>query len=136
MMLKTGNRRGFTFIEVMVATCVLALGVTLLYQAFFLNLDSFSYCLNSLELIPWMDEKVWDAGDSIRRFGSSAQIETEGDIVKRNKHFKWNMAAAQIDEAYDKAALYNIELFINWKEGSRKVELSRNLYVSVPPPIE
>ena len=65
MILTTGNKRnsrsGFTLIEVMVAVAVLSFGLVMVYQAFFVVLDSFNYSADYLEIAGWMDEKIWQA---------------------------------------------------------------------------
>lgn len=121
----------FTLVEVMVSACILALGTVFIYQAFFTNLASFGYCLNSIELSNWMDEKLWEAHDSLRRYGSLGATETQGVLVKGNKRFNWNLAVEQIDEAEDSYALFSIDMEVFWNEGRQRAALSRNSYALV-----
>ncbi|MCM8796059.1 MAG: prepilin-type N-terminal cleavage/methylation domain-containing protein [Candidatus Omnitrophica bacterium] len=122
MMLKIGNR-GLTLMEVMVATCVLSLGTLLIYESFFITLDSFNYYSNYLNVISWMDEKLWAAQDTLSHFGSFGQIETQGEFIKRNKNFRWNLAYNLIGNN-----LYQIDLTLSWQESQRKIKLSRTIY--------
>ncbi|MCM8782370.1 MAG: prepilin-type N-terminal cleavage/methylation domain-containing protein [Candidatus Omnitrophica bacterium] len=122
MILKTGNR-GFTLMEVMTATCVLSLGTVLIYESFFIALDSFNYCSDYLNVASWMDEKLWDAQDTLSRQGLSSQIETKGGVANRNKIFRWNLLYNLIGEN-----LYQIDLTLSWKEGTREVKLVRSTY--------
>ncbi len=124
MMLRTGNR-GFTLIEIMVATAVLSLGTVFIYEAFFSSLDAFNYCSNYLNVASWMDEKVWQAQEALGRFGPQAKIQTAGMFTSNNKDFKWSLSNRLIDK---KEGLYRIDLALSWQEGSRKRKLTRAAY--------
>ena len=124
MMLKIGNdKRGFTLMEVMTATCVLSLGTVLIYESFFITLDSFNYYSNYLNVASWMDEKIWQAQDNLSRLGSSSQIDTRGEFINQNKNFRWNLSYNLISQN-----LYQIDLTLSWQEGPRKVKLLRSTY--------
>ena len=109
--------------EVMIATCVLSLGTVLIYESFFISLDSFNYYSNYLNVAPWMDEKIWQAQDNLSRLGSSSQIDTTGEFRNRNKNFRWNLSYNLISQN-----LYQIDFTLSWQEGSRKVNLLRSTY--------
>ena len=125
MMLRIGSKAGFTLIEVMVAAAILALGVVLIYQGFFISIDSFNYCANYLQIAPWANEKIWQAQDSLKRLGPQAQIETSGKFVNRNKNFTWSLSYNLLDEAF---GLYKIDLAVLWQEGPRKTQVTRSAY--------
>lgn len=124
MMLRIGSK-GFSLIEVMVATVTLSLGTVLIYEAFFISLDSFNYYSNYLSVIPWMDEKVWQAQDDLSKFGALTQIGTTDEFQKagKGKVFRWNLNYSLIDDG-----LYRIDLNLSWQEGQRKVKLLRSAY--------
>lgn len=109
--------------EVMVATCVLSLGAVLIYESFFIALDSFNYYSNYLNVASLMDEKLWQAQDNLSRLGSSGQIEPSGEFINQNKNFKWNLSYNLISQN-----LYQIDLTFSWQEGRRFVKLLRNTY--------
>lgn len=128
MMLRIGsNFKGFTLIEVMVTTTILALGVVLIYESFFISLDSFNYCSNYLNVAPWMDEKIWQAKDDLNRSGNLDEIETQGEFQNKGKNFTWNLSSSLIDKVQS-LCLYEIDLSVFWKEGKRQIKLSRNTY--------
>ena len=126
MMLKTGIK-GFTLVEVMVTTVVLSLGTMLLYQAFFLSLNTFDYCADYLRVSPWMDEKVWQMQDELTRRGALAGIDTNGELTNRSGSFAWDASYGCIDE---KHGLYNIDLSLSWKRGQKKISLLRTAYAT------
>jgi prepilin-type N-terminal cleavage/methylation domain-containing protein len=123
-MLRIGNR-GFTLLEVMVATAVLSLGIVFIYQAFFISLNSFEYYNNYLKVSSWLNEKIWEAQDNLFRLGSLAQIYSSGSLKVDNNNFVWNLSYGLIDEAEN---LYQIDLALSWQEGKRRVNLTRNAY--------
>lgn len=116
---------GFSLIEAMTAACILSLGTVLIYESFFITLDSFGYYSNYLNIASWMDEKLLAAQDSLNRFGSSGSIETAGEFVNQNKKFRWDLAYNLVDRTQE---LYQIDLTLFWQEGKRKIRLSRNAY--------
>ena len=107
---------------------VLSLGAVLIYEAFFTCLDSFNYYSNYLNLAPLMDEKIWQAQDSLTHFDESANIDTGGEFALGNKNFKWDLAYSLIDETKDLYKLYKIDLSVSWQEGRRRARLLRNTY--------
>ena len=121
----TGNKKGFTLIEVMVAVAVLSFGLVLVYQAFFIVLDAFNHGADYLEVSPWINEKVWQAQDSIMRKGSLGDDPTAGEFILRNKKFTWLLQGSIIDGA---SKLTAVNLEVSWKEGKRTVQVSRAGY--------
>lgn len=117
--------RGFTLMEIMVATVVLSLGIVLIYEAFFISLDTFNYCSDYLRVVSLADEKVWRAQESLSRLGPLARINTEGSIVEGNKVFDWRLSYDLIDGPPD---LYKIDLTLSRRKGKRKVSIARSAY--------
>jgi prepilin-type N-terminal cleavage/methylation domain-containing protein len=128
---KTGERtnrqteKGFTLLEIMVATAVLSLGIVLIYQAFFISLNSFKYYNNYLKVSSWLNEKIWEAQDNLFRLGPLAQIDSSGSLKVDNNNFYWSLSYGLIDEPQN---LYKIDLVFFWQEGKRRVNLTRNAY--------
>lgn len=113
----------FTLVEVMVATAILSLGIVLIYQAFFISIDSFNYCFNYLNVASWADEKIWQVQNNLSHSKVEDIIETGGRFRKRNKDFNWDLSYYLID-----VDLYRIDLDIFWQQGRRKAMLYRNAY--------
>ena len=127
MMLKIGNKpnKSFTLLEVMVTTAVLSLGAALIYEAFFITLDTFDYCFNYLNVASWMDEKIWQAQDNLSLSGSLQQLEARGELKNRSKNFTWDLSYGLIGGT---EGLYKIDLTVFWQEGQRRVRLLRSAY--------
>ena len=124
-MLKIGNRNGFTLVEVMAAAVILALGVVMIYQGFFISLDSLGYCLDYLRLSPLADEKIWQAQDALSRLGPKAEIGTSGNFIYGRRSFGWNLS---YNSPEGSLGLYEINLSVLWKNGRREALLKRGAY--------
>ncbi len=123
---QAGNtERAFTLIEVMVTTAILSLGVVLIYNAFFISLDSFNYCSDYLAVAPWMDEKIWQTQEQLNSQGLSAQPLGNGQFRFNNKEFSWYLRCVPVTDAQD---LFKIDLVLSWQQGSRNKKLSRLAY--------
>ena len=132
MMSKIGNkrlRRGFTLLEVMITAAVLALGATLIYQSFFIAVDSFNYYSTLLKISPWMDEKIWQAQNELKHLGSAAVIPAGGQVEVNNKSINWNLAYHSLDQIN---TLHAVDLVLFWPQGARQVKLSRSAYAIHP----
>ena len=127
MMLRTGNRKGFTLIEVMLATCILALGTVLIYQAFFISLDTFNYCAHYLEVAPFANEKIWQAKENLSE-SAVLDLESSGVFVSNGRNFVWEVSYSPIEEVKDKTKLFKVDLRVSWQEGRKKIEFSRVAY--------
>ena len=123
--IKSGSKRAFTLIEVMVAVAVLSFGLVMVYQAFFIVLDTFNYGADYLEVSPWMDEKIWQAQDSIMRKGLLEDNSADGELTLRNKKFTWALENSPIAGTNNLTAL---KLEVSWKEGKRVAQVSRSCY--------
>jgi prepilin-type N-terminal cleavage/methylation domain-containing protein len=120
--------KAFTLLEVMLTVAVLSIGTIFVYQAFFNSLDAFNYCLNYLNVTSWMDEKIWQAQDSLAHFANLGRMLTDGKFVIGNKHFKWDLSYSQIDEVKKICKLYKVDLAVSWQEGKRQIKLVKNAY--------
>jgi prepilin-type N-terminal cleavage/methylation domain-containing protein len=123
---RTGNNRGFTLLEVMLASVVLALGTVMIYQAYFSLLNSHAYMSEYLRLSPWMDEKLWEAQDVLAHGGGQAGIETHGGFLQGGRKFAWDLNISPISQ---REGLFDIELVVAKvaEKGNRR--FSRNAYV-------
>lgn len=118
--------KGFTLIEAMAATAVLALGLALIFQGLFTSLNAYDYYDNYLSILPRSDEKLWEAQDRINRLGPQANLDTSGEWVnQRDRRFKWGLGSSLLDKA---GGLYKLNLRVSWNEGNRKVSLQREAY--------
>lgn len=129
MMLRIGNRRaGFTLVEVIIATAVLSLGSVLIYEAFFMCMDSFNYCSDYLNIASWVDEKIWQTQQSLTLTGGFDELEQNGDITKQKNRFRWQLSHSLISTSL-LMDIYEIGLTLSWQQGKRVARTSRNAYI-------
>jgi prepilin-type N-terminal cleavage/methylation domain-containing protein len=119
------KNRGFTLIEVLVTTAVLAFGIVSIFQALFIIMSAFSYISHYLNVVPVADEKVWQVQDSVKRLGSRSSFDPEGVFETGGKKYDWSLSVKLTDPA---SYLYRIDLSTEWKEGRRNYKLDRSAY--------
>ena len=111
-------------VEVLVTTAVLSLGIVFIYRGFFTLLDSFGYYRNYLRVAAFADEKLWQSQDALSCFGPGAGAGSSGRLNIQSKDFNWRLSVSPVEAE----SLYRIDLAVNWQEGPRTKELTRNGY--------
>jgi prepilin-type N-terminal cleavage/methylation domain-containing protein len=119
-----GDRRGFTFFEVMVTVAVLASGLVLVYQSLLTCVEAQAAYGNRLAVSAWMNGKMWEAHERLYQPAEEGAPEPEGEFVLRNRTVSWAMSVTGAGQG-----LYRIDLSCRWTEGRRAMELSRETYV-------
>jgi len=114
----------------MVATVILSLGTVFIFGSFFISLDTYRYCTHYFNVMPWLDNKIWEAQDSLSFLGPKALLATSGRFTQKNTDYTWNVGYNLDDSAgkSDKIKLYKIDLALSWQEGMRQVRLKRSAY--------
>lgn len=126
MTLRTGNKSGFTLIEVMVATAVLAGGVVLIFEALFSTTNTFSYYSNRMAVGPWIDQKIWEVSEAVL---TGVPVDMEGSLAQGNRQYSWRVSQSFNSES----RLAKIGVEVSWRQGKREVRMQRGTYVFVPP---
>ena len=117
--------KGFTLVEIMVSVAILSLGIFVIHEAFMTSLNSYNYCYNYLSVASLADEKIWEAKEVIRSFGTLSGLTKSGKLVLNNKVFDWGLTSGLMDS---KRQLYRLKILLTWKEGRRNIHLSRTAY--------
>lgn len=118
-------KKGFTLIEAMIATIILALGTTFLSRSFFITLDSYNYCSRYLQVMSWADEKVWEAQENLSRLGAAASVNNAGSFIEKGRDFKWYLAYSPLNAD---GSLYKVDFEMSWQEGAREARIKRSTY--------
>ena len=126
MILRIGNKKNFTFIEIMLATIFLSLSSILIYSSLFLILDTFKYYQAYLYAINFINEKMWLVSNNLSRFGRLNNIDTEGIFNIDNLKAKWNLSYFLENETKDKR-FYEIDFYLKM-EGRRPLNIKRISY--------
>jgi hypothetical protein len=106
----------------MVAAAVLSLGMLFVFQSFFTVMRSFDYCSSYVASSGFAQERLWQACDSFSRDGSIGS-ETNGEFSQGGRTFNW-----QLSQDLVAGNLTKINLVLDWKSGTRKMEISRCAY--------
>ncbi len=119
---------GFSFFELMVTVAILSFGIVMVFQAFIVSLNTFSYYLTHLQVQNWADEKIWEISDKLMQKDSLDSSETNGNCIIGSKKIAWNIYIVPIDE---KNEFFNLSLILSWQEGSRRIEVQRATYAGI-----
>ncbi|HNX81804.1 MAG TPA: prepilin-type N-terminal cleavage/methylation domain-containing protein [Candidatus Omnitrophota bacterium] len=121
-------KRGFTLIEVMATTVLLAVGSIAIHEALFTSLTAFSYYADYIDIGPWAHEKMWEVTTALSLL-PDPQINTSGTFMSRGRRFDWDVSYSLIEELKKTARFYQVDLVVRWKSGFRTVSLQRSAYV-------
>ncbi len=126
-MSRTGNKRAFTLIEVMVTVSVLSLGLLLLYHSFFVSMDAMQYASNRLNAQIWLEGKIWEESDVLRRTKALPSGTENGVFQFQGRDFSWKRSVAALE-----TNLYSLTVTLSWKESGRQRELAYATYLLCP----
>lgn len=117
-------RRGFTLIEIMAATAILALGVVFVYQALLNCLDAYDYYESYFFVSEEVSEKLALAQLELTTTGRFLG-ERSGKFLNRNREFSWELSCVPAGANED---LFRIDLNVLWQSARRKLSMSREAY--------
>lgn len=123
-MSRTGNK-GFTFVEAMVASAVLALGVIFVFEGITLALNSFEYYAVYSRIAPWLDEQVWLAQDAVSRTGGLDTLQKQGEVELGGRRVTWLLSQQAIDT---EQGLYQVDVEVFWKSGKKDYRFLRSVF--------
>ena len=121
------KRKSLSLIETLIAAAVLSLGVILICQGLLVTLGGYNYSLNYLNIIFWMDTKLWDAHDQLVHYRTLTTENNAGTVLIDNRKFNWNLSSNLI-EGTEEMSLYELKLRVFWNEGARKVQTLKTKY--------
>ncbi len=115
------KNKGFTLVEVMVATVVLVVGVVGIFEAFLLSLDALAVFNNRLNAQWFFDEKIWQAQNRLDEpAGLFMPMQDNGVMRIGTEEYTWASTMQIIDTRQE---LYRINLNLNWQQGNKKMEV-------------
>jgi len=118
---------GFTLIEVMVATVVLAVGVVIIFEVFLLSLDTVNFFTNRLNAQWFINEKIWQLQNTLDHPAEVfVPMYDEGTVLINNKKLIWQLQL-RLEDA--KGELYSAKATLSWKQAGKTKSVSRQTMV-------
>ena len=110
---KDGRKSGFTLVEILVAVSILSMGIVFIFQTFFVNIDLLSHYKDYLNVMPWVDEKIWEAQNQLMRYCSlGPQMRTNGTLIVGFDRYPWNLNYKLKDRT---KLIFQVSFYINRK---------------------
>ena len=129
--LRRNRKRGFSFLEVMVAMMVLSGGLVLIYKSFFIALDYTNHLTCRLQANVLLDEKICELNRLLQDQNQLTLVPPIAVdhliIANRPIDFLYTLDLHSVENLQ---GLFLLDISVIWKEGNRRIELSREVYLS------
>lgn len=123
--LKTGSKKGFTLIEIMLAVVFLALGTLLIQEGYLRSATLFGTYSNSFRARQWLAGKMWELKESVLHAETPAAGSDQGSFTESEKSFSWLTSV----DARGEENLYLLRAEVHWNEGNRPIQIEKEEYV-------
>ena len=125
------DKQGFSFFEVMVAIAVLSAGLILIYNAFFISVNYTNHLTYRLQADILLDEKIAGLKQLLQdQTVLPLTLTEEVERVKiHNKpvDFQYTFDLHSVENL---PGLFLLDISVSWRENSRRIQLSRSIYIS------
>lgn len=116
-MSRTGNSRGFSLLEVLVAAVILSIGVVFLFPSFFMASDALGIAHDQLVIQSWADNKLWEDARALEQAGQDAAALDAGEVVLGKETYIWERSSEEVDPG-----LFALTLTVRWTAAGREHE--------------
>lgn len=117
------NKKGFTLIEIMLATAVLALGVISVHQTLFTALSGSSSVFQRLDAFLEAGNKIWQTEELVRSSSEVILPETGGTKSGTGKaEYAWILRTKALDAGY---GVYDVQLEGQWRQQDKQLRVVR-----------
>ena len=125
-----GSKKGFTFIEVMVAVAILAVGITMIYRALLTSLDVQTHLVHRMYAVHLLDQKAAELQSSLYFQDTSLFNDRNEDfqisINNRKLAIKTEVEFSKIGEAM---RFVDADLSLHWNDRGRNISMGRRFYL-------
>ncbi|MFH1459964.1 MAG: prepilin-type N-terminal cleavage/methylation domain-containing protein [Candidatus Omnitrophota bacterium] len=117
------NRKGFTLVEVMVATVILAVGIVAIFEIYLMSLDAINLFNDRLKAQLFINEKIAQLQNDFNSPLETFVTLNDAGIVKfGNKIFNWEVLLESKDL---RQGLYLVKVRMSWFVGSKQYSVQR-----------
>ncbi|VAX35345.1 hypothetical protein MNBD_UNCLBAC01-28 [hydrothermal vent metagenome] len=128
MTLRTGNKQGFTFIEIMVALIILSVGLVTILKAFVTSVDRMSHLTNRLYATTLLDNHIVSIQRTLRAH-NTLPLSLEDERMMTGAKETLFRPKLNISEIADFNEIFKLEVLLTWQEGHNLRQLSRSAYL-------
>jgi len=125
-MSRTGSDRGFSLLEILVATVILSVGVVFLFPSFFLAADALAIARDRLVVQSWAENRLWEDAMALEQAGAGAVVADAGEVRLGRKTYTWEKAVGEIEPG-----LFAMTLTARWMTGGRSREADYTTWVPI-----
>ena len=124
---KKRRRNGYTIIEVMIATAILASATAVLFQTFLVSLDRSSYLSDRLMVSLALSNTLWEVGDGLRQAPAESPHlpEFSGVQTLNGKRYQWNVHLQGLNHP---PSFYLLDASFICQEKGRQIRATRAAY--------
>ncbi len=122
------NKRGFTFIEVMIALIVLSTGIVLVYRSFFLCVDYLNNLSTRVYATHLLDSRIAEINRSLATEAGALHLGPLVETVpinRRQVRYDFDMKLDPLSPS----GLYKLTIDLTWFDGRRKMHEGRVAYL-------
>jgi prepilin-type N-terminal cleavage/methylation domain-containing protein len=124
-MSRTGSERGFSLLEVLVATVILSIGVVFLFPSFFMAADALVNTRERLTVQSWAENRLWESARTLEQVGGGVVLSDAGEVLLGKKTYAWEMESGEVDPG-----LSSLSLTVRWTSGGRMQEAAYVAWVA------
>jgi len=118
------NKGGFTIIEVLVASVILAFASVIIFRAFFISISAIDEARDRLQLINSMHNTISEVKLAIDKDQFSMPYHVKKKVIFDQKPYN---CVIKVDKKSGKIGLCSIEVLYYWIEGTRERRLVRRM---------
>jgi len=128
----TGNKSGFSFVELMITMVILCVGLVLVIQGFITAAAALNRTQNMISACSFLDTKMQELEATAKKNNGIKKDTSEGTFSAKERDFNWNLdiSAMEKDEEMDLSEDLNVaKLEVSWQEQNQPRDLAVSAYL-------